>query len=206
MKYAKFKWVLCLALVILLCLCGCRENDTGASVMIEGDLPYYAAMSLEERAEKCLDRLVQVSGTVSFVGKGILYIGDRLENGITVVCYLADSSASDRVRVGDYATVRGMCEACEEGDISLFSSRLIGTANFTPFETEEKTDGVTSAVPDDSQDGGSTDNGDCDLVWIPQKGGSKYHTKENCSNMKDPEQVTKEVAEAKGYSACSRCH
>jgi outer membrane biosynthesis protein TonB len=44
-----------------------------------------------------------------------------------------------------------------------------------------------------------------ELVWIPQSG-TKYHSRPNCSNMKDPTQVTKEEAEAAGYTPCKRCH
>ncbi len=43
------------------------------------------------------------------------------------------------------------------------------------------------------------------MVWIP-KSGTKYHSSASCSNMKDPTQVTKSEAEAKGYGPCSRCH
>ena len=44
-----------------------------------------------------------------------------------------------------------------------------------------------------------------EMVWIP-KSGTKYHTKPNCSNMKDPKQVTQEEAERQGYEPCKRCH
>lgn len=42
------------------------------------------------------------------------------------------------------------------------------------------------------------------MVWIP-KSGSKYHSYSGCSNMKNPSQVTKSQAEAKGYTACKKC-
>lgn len=42
------------------------------------------------------------------------------------------------------------------------------------------------------------------LVWIPQTG-SKYHSSPDCSNMKDPAQVTLSQAEALGYEPCKRC-
>lgn len=43
------------------------------------------------------------------------------------------------------------------------------------------------------------------LVWIPTKGGTKYHKKESCSNMKSPLQVSLSVAKQKGYTPCSKC-
>ena len=44
------------------------------------------------------------------------------------------------------------------------------------------------------------------MVWIPTKGGTKYHSRSNCSNMDDPEQVTQSEAERRGFTPCKRCH
>ncbi|MBQ7817323.1 MAG: hypothetical protein IJ388_00820 [Oscillospiraceae bacterium] len=44
------------------------------------------------------------------------------------------------------------------------------------------------------------------MVWIPTKGGKKYHTHAGCSNMDDPEQVTQSEAESLGFTPCKRCH
>ena len=43
------------------------------------------------------------------------------------------------------------------------------------------------------------------LVWIP-KSGSKYHSKPNCSRMKNPRQVSLETAVEAGYGPCSKCN
>ncbi len=43
------------------------------------------------------------------------------------------------------------------------------------------------------------------MVWIPTNGGTKYHTKSSCSNMKNPIQVTLSEAISMGFSACKRC-
>ena len=45
-----------------------------------------------------------------------------------------------------------------------------------------------------------------DLVWIPTNGGTKYHSKSSCSDMDNPMQVTREHAEANGFTPCKRCH
>lgn len=45
-----------------------------------------------------------------------------------------------------------------------------------------------------------------DLVWVPTNGGTKYHSRSGCSNMKDPIQVTKDTAIANGYTPCGRCY
>ena len=44
------------------------------------------------------------------------------------------------------------------------------------------------------------------MVWIPTKGGKKYHTYAGCSNMKDPEYVTQSEAESRGFTPCKKCH
>lgn len=43
------------------------------------------------------------------------------------------------------------------------------------------------------------------MVWIP-KTGSKYHSNPNCSNMKNPRQVTKSQAISSGYEPCKKCY
>ncbi len=45
-----------------------------------------------------------------------------------------------------------------------------------------------------------------ELVWIPTKGGKKYHSKSTCSNMNNPKEVTKTIAESKGFSPCKKCY
>ncbi len=42
------------------------------------------------------------------------------------------------------------------------------------------------------------------LVWIP-KSGSKYHSKSTCSGMKNPSQVSLDVAQSLGYTPCKKC-
>lgn len=43
-------------------------------------------------------------------------------------------------------------------------------------------------------------------VWIPTNGGKKYHKSASCSNMKNPEEVTKSEAESRGFEPCKRCY
>ena len=74
--------------------------------------------------------------------------------------------------------------------------------------------GVTSG----SKSGHNYSNGKCtfcgainetateEMVWIPTKGGKKYHSYSGCSNMDDPQKVTLSKAKAQGYEACKRCH
>lgn len=45
------------------------------------------------------------------------------------------------------------------------------------------------------------------MVWISETG-SKYHCRNNCSNMNPDKatQITREEAEGRGYSPCGRCY
>ncbi len=43
-------------------------------------------------------------------------------------------------------------------------------------------------------------------VWIPTKGGTKYHKTSTCSKMKNPVKVTVSKAKSKGFSACKKCY
>ena len=43
-------------------------------------------------------------------------------------------------------------------------------------------------------------------VWIPTNGGKKYHSRSNCSNMKNPSNVSLAEAKNAGFTACQRCH
>ncbi len=43
------------------------------------------------------------------------------------------------------------------------------------------------------------------MVWIPNSG-KKYHSRPNCSKMKNPSQVTLDAAVRMGYEPCKVCH
>ena len=73
------------------------------------------------------------------------------------------------------------------------------------------------AVPQPSSSSGSDSGGSSvtvpshedtvgNLVWVPTKGGKKYHSYSTCSGMEEPMQVTVEHATALGYTPCKRCH
>lgn len=94
----------------------------------------------------------------------------------------------------------------------------------TEITTEEITDGTTEEITETETeyDGGYTDGyysedyneaeeepyyeeeSESVMVWIPGSG-SKYHSYEGCSNMKNPSEVTEDEAISRGYSACSKC-
>lgn len=68
-------------------------------------------------------------------------------------------------------------------------------------ETSSSSSTETSSKPAST----STSTSNETMVWIPNSG-SKYHTRSNCSNMKNPTQVTESQAISRGYTPCKRCH
>lgn len=52
----------------------------------------------------------------------------------------------------------------------------------------------------------SPDDVQVTMVWIPTKGGTKYHSNQSCSGMDNPDQVTKSQAEQQGFTPCKKCY
>jgi len=85
-------------------------------------------------------------------------------------------------------------------------------------ETQETTDDKSNNISSQSAPQNVTSNDSAsvivpnqedttgNLVWVPVNGGTKYHSKASCSNMKEPKQITIEHAESNGYTACKRCY
>ena len=71
------------------------------------------------------------------------------------------------------------------------------TTTHTHSFSEGKCAGCGIAAPDHQQAAN---------VWIPTNGGKKYHKSASCSNMKNPEEVTKSEAESRGFEPCKRCY
>lgn len=45
-----------------------------------------------------------------------------------------------------------------------------------------------------------------EMVWIPTGGGTKYHIRESCSNMKNPSHVPLSTAISRGFTPCKKCY
>lgn len=69
----------------------------------------------------------------------------------------------------------------------------------TSYHSDKSNDRNSVTVPDETETEG-------ELVWVPVNGGTKYHSREGCSNMKDPIQVSLDTAIENGYTPCGRCH
>ena len=90
-----------------------------------------------------------------------------------------------------------------QGDIYCTSDG--NTVNFTLTKNADADvfDGIGNNSTQET-DPPSSDSSE-ELVWIPNSG-TKYHSNPNCSNMKNPAQVTIEEAINRGYSACKKCY
>ena len=44
------------------------------------------------------------------------------------------------------------------------------------------------------------------MVWLPTRGGTKYHKTNTCSNMIEPYEVTISEAVHQGFEPCKRCY
>ena len=81
-----------------------------------------------------------------------------------------------------------------------------GESSGSQTDTTEKNTTVKTTEKDtEKQTISQNGNVDNNLVWIPNSG-SKYHARSNCSNMKNPRQVTQEEALQRGYEPCKKCY
>ncbi|MBM6921875.1 DNA/RNA non-specific endonuclease [Phocea massiliensis] len=77
--------------------------------------------------------------------------------------------------------------------IDYATGKSVGKSSESPSKTENTESKLQNQTPVE------------DMVWIP-KTGSKYHSNPNCSNMKNPTQITIEEAENRGYEPCKKCY
>lgn len=85
------------------------------------------------------------------------------------------------------------------------------TINYATGSSSGPSNSTSSSKPSSSTTVTTTPNteqnnntGGSNMVWIPNSG-SKYHSHSGCSNMKNPSQVSKSVAESRGFEPCKKC-
>lgn len=106
--------------------------------------------------------------------------------------YLTSDGKSVTVTTDKAATDEALTAPCSNVKIDNHDSK-------PSQETSSGSSTETSPTPSTSSTSNET------MVWIPNSG-SKYHTRSNCSNMKNPTQVTESQAISMGYTPCKRCH
>ncbi len=76
----------------------------------------------------------------------------------------------------------------------------------TEAPTTESTEPTSAPTTEPTTIQPTQDDTDEIMVWIPTKGGTKYHNRATCSNMHDPDQVTENKAIQLGFTACKKCY
>lgn len=86
-------------------------------------------------------------------------------------------------------------------EVSVYTEPTATTAA-AKSTTEATTEEPTTAITEATQPPTNT----VTMVWIPTKGGTKYHKTKTCSNMANPSQVTKDEAIGSGFTPCKKCY
>ncbi len=96
-------------------------------------------------------------------------------------------------------TPESVLETETETDIETESVAQTETEMTTESETE------TESLSDSQTDTDTDTETEEEKVWIPASG-KKYHSRSDCSGMKNPTEVTVDEAIDKGYEPCKRCY
>ena len=104
-------------------------------------------------------------------------------------------------------------QAPTSSQVDIHTTESNDATTTAPVTTESTTEEATTAHIHSFSEGTCTSCGIADPdyqqtanVWIPTNGGKKYHKSASCSNMKNPEEVTKSEAESRGFDPCKRCY
>lgn len=116
----------------------------------------------------------------------------------------AESTESDvlgQLSYGDTVEVQSVsgdwAKVLYNGAIAYVAAAYL-TEGIVQVETE-------ASIPETSAQTEAPQEAPAQMVWIPNSG-SKYHSNPNCSNMKNPTQVTIDQAINMGYQACKKCY
>lgn len=147
------------------------------------------------------DNHVAYRVTPIFEGNNLLCKGVQIEaysvedggKGISfnVFCYNVQPDININYATGESSS------AAQQETTSTSNSGSTTVVTPTPQPQPESTTESTVEPSIDNQS---------NLVWIPTNGGTKYHSKSSCYNMKDPIQVTQAEAVSRGFEPCKRCH
>lgn len=75
-----------------------------------------------------------------------------------------------------------------------------------PSESTVSQEETTRNSFDNSAVGAEQGESTRELVWVPTNGGTKYHRRSSCSNMRNPDQVSVQTAISQGFTPCKRCY
>lgn len=136
-----------------------------------------------------------VADYIRETGNHVAYRITPIFEGNNLVCSGVQMEAYSIEDAGDGICFNVYCYNVQPG-ISI---------NYATGDSSGPSSSTTTITPSIEQDN-TNDNqaASGDMVWIPNSG-SKYHSRSGCSNMKNPQQVTKQEAENEGYEPCKKC-
>lgn len=122
---------------------------------------------------------------------------DSFEGCVMLVSINDDTDFDETAKYDPDATVKIFYAVLPEETEAVSTSS--SPAADSSYHSDKSSDRNSVTVPDEAETEG-------DLVWVPVNGGTKYHSRAGCSNMKDPIQVSLDTAIENGYTPCGRCH
>ena len=112
---------------------------------------------------------------------------------------ISSNASSDNGSSKNLSVISSSNASVKTTVIKVSSSKPTSSKSSSSTAVKTQVGGNSVTVPDHSETVGN-------LVWVPTRGGTKYHSKSSCSKMIDPIQVSKETAIANGYTPCGRCY
>lgn len=189
---------------------------TGTQYMnISGMVPFENAVAdyVKDTNNHVLYRIAPIFEGDNLVASGVLMEAKSVEdegNGVQfcVYCYNVQPGIEIDYATGDSQIVTGIQEVAA----SQTATNVEQTDTVTEYAVINSE--ITEASPEDTEASPETTEvitpepeTSADVyVWIPTNGGTKYHSNSNCSNMKNPEQVTLDNAIRTGFTACKKCY
>ena len=155
-------------------------------------------------SKSCIETtLGEASGKYSPCSKCKPPVLDNDSSTTTTTKSATTSKASTSAKNSTKSSTKSSTSSSKSSTSSSKSSTSKSNKTTSKSSTSKKTS--SSADTTSKQTSSSTDTTE-KTVWVPTNGGTKYHSKSTCSNMKDPVQLSLDEAENKGYTPCKKCH
>ena len=121
-----------------------------------GDLEYYVGLDEETIREKCLEKHIEVSGTVSDKSYSLFYIGDKSGDSYYFCCNFDDSSKISEINEGDIVTVQGVCTSILANWIEVYGCTIVSVEHAADDTTENKPETTAKSETKPSKDTDTT--------------------------------------------------
>ena len=180
------------------------------------DVKAYSTVPYAQATVQPAGQQITITGTPNYSAvtsdKTTTYFGFDTAEGVWYVSVAKDSfeafkAAAPAQQMTLYGTYAGTLEAngmpilsIQSGAVKL-GDKTSETADL--YAARQKTLAAQKKSASSTSKAGAKKG---EQVWIPTNGGTKYHSRSNCSNMKDPIQVDLADAKAQGFTPCKRCH